>query len=300
MPRRAVLLLELICCALCACNAAEQHSTIPEPDAGDVIDTVSELDSETESDGDAGEPVDPGTLVEWVAVPGGEYWMGDDGLPESSPEHLVSLPAFEMTRTEITLSQYEACVMYSGCDEVPHEESIGIVPACNSGDGDHPANCVTFDNAMYFCNWVGGTVPSEAQWEYAARDLGASVLYPWGDWPATCDWAVMATSPLYPGWGCGAGETLPVCFIPGGNTAQGLCDMAGSVWEWTRDSWHDDYTGAPDDGSVWGGDPLANRVLRGGGFTNMDPLYLRSAFRYEFNSSLVSAALGFRCVRDPQ
>jgi formylglycine-generating enzyme required for sulfatase activity len=101
-------------------------------------------------------------------------------------------------------------------------------------------------------------------------------------------------------WGCNTGELWPVCSKPEGNTAQGLCDMAGNVWELMLDAWHIDYVGAPDDGSAWTGAMESDRVARGGGFNNVEPLHLRAAYRHDFGYHSYSEAVGFRCVRDPQ
>ena len=112
--------------------------------------------------------------------------------------------------------------------------------------------------------------------------------YPWGDAAATCERAVMADG----GDGCGKGATWPVCSKPAGNTAQGVCDMAGNVWEWVQDTYHDSYTDAPADGRAWeaGG---SNRVYRGGSWWN-GATWTRAAYRGRVDPSRASGNLGFR------
>jgi formylglycine-generating enzyme required for sulfatase activity len=251
-----------------------------------------DTDADTDVDADTDDPFDPASLIEWVAIPGGSFQMGDDLFPESSPVHQVEIPVFEIARYEVTNAQYEACVEHDQCDE--------LTSFIDDGE-DHPVRGVLFPDARSFCTWVGGSLPSEAQWEYAARNLGVAVAYPWGEATATCDWAVMATAPgpeLF--WGCDTGTTAPVCSKPDGNTSQGLCDMAGNAWEWVHDAWHDSYDGAPDDGSPWGEDLQSDRVIRGGGLNNTDPHHLRASFRFSVGYTDFSSVVGFRCAREAQ
>ena len=153
--------------------------------------------------------------------------MGADDLgPDVKPRHTVTVNSFEMAKTLVTVEQYKVCVDAKACT-VP---SAG--PDCNwgvPGRGKHPVNCVDWQQAQTFSAWEGGRLPTEAEWEYAARSGGRDQKYPWGDSPPTCEKAVFK--------GCGTG-TAPVCSKPAGNTAQGLCDAAGNVWEWMEDRYH--------------------------------------------------------------
>ena len=135
-------------------------------------------------------------------------------------------------------------------------------------------------------------MPTEAEWEYAARSGGRDQKYPWGNEVPTCERAVMVSNYTM---GCGSGGTMPVCSKPDGNTKQGLCDMAGNVSEWARDTFHPSYNGAPTDGKAWeeAGSAQVLRVMRGGiGTTD-----LRADWRNFDRPDRRDRALGFRVAR---
>jgi len=207
-----------------------------------------------------------GGLV-WLSIPGGTFSMGStEGETDERPVHQVAVNVFLMSRSEVTVGQYLACVRAGACRAPdPGDGCMSDNRAyCtwSQGTEDHPVNCVTWKQARAFCRWAGGRLPSEAEWEYAARSGLSSRRFPWGNHEATCRLAVMNEG----GAGCGQQSTDSVCSRPAGNTAHGLCDMAGNVWEWVEDCWRDSYRGAPVDGSpaVKGCHPDYGRVLRGG------------------------------------
>ncbi|MCP4603549.1 MAG: formylglycine-generating enzyme family protein [Proteobacteria bacterium] len=289
MKKERYLLCLLAIVALQACSKTQP--LLDEQDAGPWTpdnDTNMDLDVDTNSDTETDTDVD--VNLTWVPIVGGTFNMGSvHGQAREKPVHSVTLPSFEMTRTEVTVSQYRTCVNSSVCT------SVGDFASCNwgvTGRENHPVNCVAWQQAVDFCTWTGGRLPSEAEWEYAARSGGQDITYPWGNLPISCEYAVMYGKKS----GCGMGSTMKVCSKPRGNTYQGLCDMAGNLWEWVRDLYHNDYTGAPTDGSAWE-DQGNRRVVRGGSWYFNDPDNLRTTsrdwnyptFRYYYN--------GFRCAR---
>jgi formylglycine-generating enzyme required for sulfatase activity len=234
--------------------------------------------------GDAGLPPDSLTVT-WLALSGGTFDMGSDSAANSQPVHAVTLPDFEMTRSEITVAEFTAC-MDDGACTAPGSWAAGCYWATQGFEG-FPVNCVSHDQAVAFCAWSGGRLPSEAEWEYAARSQGTASTFPWGNEPTSCDLAITNLD----GDGCGTGNAWPVCSKTAGNTAQGLCDMVGNLFEWTLDGWHGSYQGAPSDGSAWTG---SNRVVRGGSFLGGWTATQRGVY---FGTTYQNTFIGFRCAR---
>jgi hypothetical protein len=229
-------------------------------------------------------------FIDWVALSGGSFEMGSTSWSFTQPVHNVTVSGFELTRAEVTVRQYGYCVTAGSCTP-PNTGDL-----CNwraSGYEEHPVNCLDWSQAREFCAWVGGRLPSESEWEYAARSGGQAIDYPWGNSTATCDYAVMNDG----GNGCGTDRTFAVCSKTAGNTTQGLCDMSGNLWEWVEDDLHNDYTGAPTDGSAWVDNPRgAERVVRGGSYA-FGADALRTAIRDYGSPSIQYSDVGFRCAR---
>ncbi|MBI5210412.1 MAG: SUMF1/EgtB/PvdO family nonheme iron enzyme [Elusimicrobia bacterium] len=202
----------------------------------------------------AGKAVPSGKAgIQWVRIPGGTFMMGTDEFGKT-PRHSVKVKSFQLAKTEVTNKQYKACVEAGACT------SQGSPCESYSSADDQPVVYVDWNQAKAFAAWVGGRLPSEAEWEYAARSAGKDWKYPWGDEQATCARAVMDDG----GRGCGRNSTWPVCSKTAGNTEQGLCDMVGNVWEWTQDWYHHSYNGAPSDGSARESPTGSARVTRSG------------------------------------
>jgi uncharacterized protein YjbI with pentapeptide repeats len=227
--------------------------------------------------------------LDFVRIEGGEFSMGSEDYSDEQPIHTVNIPDFEMMHKEVTVAQYRACVDADFCS-IPRtgpDYNWGIL-----GRDDHPMNGISWFQLNEFAEWVDARLPSESEWEYAARRGGDDVNFPWGNDAPSSDLAIYATS-----------LTAPVCSKIEGNTSQGLCDMAGNVWEWVQDEYHRDYVGAPVDGIGWCTDDCsvnANentaRMMRGGGFRSA-PALLRVTHRFNRPSSGQYAFGGGRLVR---
>ena len=194
-----------------------------------------------------------GVSLTLVYIPGGTFWMGSkDDDPEADdyekPRHQVTLPAFWMGETPVTQGQYQAV--------------MGSNPSHFQGDLDRPVELVSWNDADRFCQELSRklsqeiiSLPSESQWEYACRG-GTDTRYFFGD-----DAAQLGNYAWY--YGNSGNETHPVKQKK--PNAWGLYDMHGNVWEWCADQWHDNYQGAPTDGSAWlSSDESKDRLLRGG------------------------------------
>jgi len=232
--------------------------------------------------------MEPSNGIKWVRLPGGTFQMGSNsGASDEKPVHTVTLSAFEIAATEVTVTQYRACVQAGACT-APDTGTY-----CNWGKSDrdnHPVNCIDWHQATAYAKWVGGRLPTEAEWEYAARSGGRNQEYPWGHQSPTCNYAVFSSG----GDGCGQDRTWPVCSKTAGNTSQGLCDMAGNVWEWVSD-----WKGTYPSGSVTnptGPSSGSGRVYRGGSWSG-NARYVRAAFRGNVGPGSRYNDLGLRPVR---
>ena len=178
-----------------------------------------------------------------------------------------------LTKSEITVAQFRACVADGGCAKKQASKSNW----CNwgrSGRDKHPINCVSWLGAEAFCRWNDARLPTATEW-YAEASNGGQRTYPWGPEQTTC--AVMRQG----GDGCQRDRTWPVCSKPKGNSVSGLCDMVGNVWEWTSSPRGSGYT------------------ILGGGFSNDTQEHLRASAILSSKPSSRDYDLGFRCARQP-
>jgi formylglycine-generating enzyme required for sulfatase activity len=240
---------------------------------------------------------------ELILIPAGSFRMGSTaeelaGLPErfqsEIPQHQVSLPAYRIGRYLVTNLQYQAFVEATGHSPPRHWEG-GQLPLELS---DHPVVNVSWEDAMAYCLWLSEVsgrayrLPTEAEWEKAARGTDRRI-YPWGnDWDKTRANTQEA----------GIGATTPVGqYSPAGDSPYGLADMAGDVWEWTQSLWGRDFEKPdfkyPYDSADGREDLEAEglRVLRGGSWNN-DRYFARCAARVEYILDLRNVNLGFRLV----
>ena len=211
-----------------------------------------------------------------VHVSPGTFQMGSPpgtGESDEQPLHTVAVTGFDLDATEVTVAEYDLCVRAGVCLEA--EKSWG----CNEGRAgreQHPINCVTRDESAGYCRWAGKRLPTEEEWEYAARGSDGR-LYPWGSTPPATQLC----------WNR-SGGTCPVGSFRASNSPFGAHDMAGNVREWTASGWSDRYDLARD--------PTVG-IDRGGSWDSSDAAFARAAERFRIVPSQQSFGIGFRCAR---
>jgi formylglycine-generating enzyme required for sulfatase activity len=234
-------------------------------------------------------------LPEMRPIPAGEFSMGEKG-----EQHHVLVPAFRLGRHELTFAEYDVFVFAARSDPKVPDECKTLPDDQSWGRGRRPVINVSWDCAKAYAAWLTRRfpeektyrLPTEAEWEYAAR-AHTVTDYWWGDDMgknrANCS-------------GCGSEwdgkQTAPVGSFAANRFR--LYDTAGNVWEWVQDCWHDSYDGAPPDGTAWeqeGGD-CGMRVRRGGSWYFGAPSYLRSAYRDWYPPDTRIYFLGFRLAQD--
>lgn len=214
-----------------------------------------------------------------VLIPGGAFTMGSDsGTLGEGPAHPVTLSAYWMDRTEVTRDDYLLCLGAGVCTS----------PKCAlTLEGSLPVECVDWTQAWTFCDWRGARLPTEAEWERAAQGHRGG-LYPWGSSAPSCSLAI--SDP------CGD-AALEVCSLPGGDTDEGLCDMAGNVSEWVMDWYSDTYYSEVSGIDPQGPEKGSRRVIRGGGYRTAVGT-LKTSDRASRIPGVGSPGTGFRCARD--
>ena len=229
-------------------------------------------------------------------VPAGPFPMGSDLYDDERPPRIVHLSPYYLQELEVTVAEYGACVDAGACP--PPATGRG----CNRGKaerGDHPVNCISARDAERYCGWAGMRLPTEAEWEKAARGSGGRI-YPWGDEPpggeGNCDRAVMMRVGL--GLGCGHGGTAPVGTRRRGSSPYGIEDLAGNVWEWTADAYDRTYYARAPAVDPANEDAGPYRAIRGNAWYYCDPdPDLRAANRYRLQPLRWNPYTGVRCAR---
>jgi len=235
---------------------------------------------------------EPATGMQFVRIPGGAFTMGDHTEKDSNalPLREVTVPGFYMGKFEVTFEQYDQY-----CEEKGREK-----PADEGwGRGNRPVINVSWHDAVAFTQWLseksGKTIrlPSEAEWEYAARSGGLKVAYPWGN-----EIGKNKANCRNCGSSFGRKMTAPVgSFDP---NPYGLYDMGGNVYEWTADTFHFDYQGAPADGSAWLKAPKEKgyRMNRSGSWARPDS-EIKPVTRCWDPESTKNSEIGLRVVMEP-
>ena len=284
----------VLAASLFGCGNLPQGSTTGTTDAGMKGDETTALDATNSNEagaggggGDAGNGAfactSSGQTADMVSVPAGAFMMGcasgdTQCRDDEKPQHTVTLSAFQIDKTEVTQDQYAACVAAKACTP----------PECDwdCTKTNYPAACLERSQAEAFCTWAGKRLPTEAEWEEAARGTDGRI-YPWGNDAPDCDHVNMA--------GCGD-VAQAVGSHPDGASPYGALDMAGNVVEMVSD-WYDatyyatsPATGptGPATGTTYGG--------RGGGYKS-EAIWDRASSRDWYDLTDESAPFGFRCAR---
>jgi formylglycine-generating enzyme required for sulfatase activity len=315
MPERKLLLFVILIIygILSGCQGQEPAAPTTITNANTEFDIV---DSSAPVQIPGSRKVRAGDEMTMVFVPGGTFKMGstdaevEDAITlckqhyspcnrwyymRESPQHAVSLDSYWFDQTEITNARYRLCVEDGGCSELQ---------ACKKGEStyndaaksDHPAVCVSWDEAQDYCQWAGGRLPAEAEWEYAFRGEN-SLIYPWGNsfdgtrlnyCDVNCD-----LSHADDAFDDGYQTTAPAGSYPQGASWVGVLNMGGNVAEWAAD-WFDKFSS----------DSLSNPVGPSSGREKLvkgcswffQPAYCRGATRGSVDPDSRMDYLGFRCA----
>lgn len=228
---------------------------------------------------------------EMIAIPAGKYTRGSNNrLPDEGPQYIAETKAFLIDRYEVTNLQYKQFIDATK-RKSPNHFRNRTYP---EGKVDHPVVWVSWYDAHDYCAWAGKRLPTDIEWEKAARGTADDRDFPWGD---TFD-VTKVNSPVR--WKSlnMQGDTMPVGSLEAGKSPYGLYDMSGNVWEWT-DSWYTQYPG-----NTWSSENYGEmyKVLKGGSWWDCSyyqcgvsaPVFNRSYFKQNVRNS----SMGFRCAKD--
>ena len=273
-----------------------------------------------------------------VVIPAGEFTMGSPAAEagrgaDEGPQRQVSIgQAYALGRSEVTVAEFRRFVEESGYRTEAERDSraqgcSGFIyadparspspqpftswrsPGLAQAQADpHPVLCVSWNDARAYTQWLSKKtgrryrLPTEAEWEYAAR-AGSAAARPWGDDPdQACRFANVADQSRFQTWSFGQKHECTdghYFTAPAGGYAPnrfGLHDMLGNVWEWTEDCWNANFAGAPSDGAAWQSGDCTQRVCRGGSWSTV-PRFVRSATRHKNPADHRDNVTGFRVAR---
>ncbi|MCB0224662.1 MAG: formylglycine-generating enzyme family protein [Anaerolineae bacterium] len=258
------------------------------------IESAAESEAEAESTDEAGaaetEAASGPLFEDMILIPAGPFTMGqDNSKPKNGPAHEVDLPAYEIDHFEVTNDEFALFTEQSGYVTYAEQNSNKDWRDAAQGKGNHPVVYVTWDDATAYCEWAGKRLPTEAEWEKAARGDDGRV-FPWGNE------FVAENGNFYEG---GIRGTTAVGSFAAGASPFGVEDMAGNVREWTAD-YFVAYPGQAADADAFFGEE--NRVNRGGGWFDGEDGELVTTYNRNAGPPGTSANddIGFRCARDAE
>jgi formylglycine-generating enzyme required for sulfatase activity len=245
----------------------------PQYEAWGEVRTSAEIQANTVCEAPPAAPVGscPGGMCD---IPQGTFEMGQSGVPNRQPVHSVTVAPFRIDEFEVTRAQYAECVSQSGCTawDVAYDYQMEEFKTPH-----HPVVAITWDQANQYCNWAGKRLPTEEEWEFAARGEDGR-RFPWGDDP--------------PKHICFDDSTISMaCRVgayPSDKSPFGVKDMAGNVAEFTSSLYRADYASSTDP---------THHVMRGGTFYGWIPEALEATYRSMADQNTKSAAIGFRCAQ---
>jgi len=232
-----------------------------------------------------------------VLVPAGWFRMGSNkGTSVEKPVHRVYLDAYYIDKYEVTMFQYWRCVKAGKCRILVTRNGkwMKYYNWGKPGRDRHPVNGAWWHDAKTYCKWAGKRLPTEAEWEKAARGTDGRT-YPWGNTKVTCEYAVINEG----GWGCGKERTWAVGSKPKGASPYGVMDMLGNVEEWVSDWYGHNYYSKSPSHNPKGPSSGKRHILRGGSlYSSWSMGALRNASRYDIvPPKLRYNTKGFRCAR---
>ena len=236
-------------------------------------------------------------IVPKAVCPGGMAYIGPGSFnfgDAAVAGTKATVGAYCLDINEVTADQYKSCVTSGACtaaikDDFCTYDAIGM--------GNHPINCVDWNQSLTYCALQGKRLPTEAEWEWAARGQAKGTTFPWGDTMpdgtmmngcgAVCvamvkvrkGWDWVSTYPGADPWP----ETAPVGSFPAGNTASGVHDLAGNVWEWTSSMYNS----------------TTEHVGKGGSWSIDKPMFATAFYRHHQLATYVNSDFGFRCAKTP-
>jgi formylglycine-generating enzyme required for sulfatase activity/class 3 adenylate cyclase len=272
--------------AAVSANTPQPYPAAPVPKATSSLSAPAQVPlerpKESSSPAAATAPIAAQVIPEMVSIPGGAFLMGSDGDPSEKPIHRVTIKSFAISKFPITVREWNACVAAKSCSYTP------------IGNDSAPVTNLSWADTQQYVEWLSNIaqkpfrLPTEAEWEYAARG-GTSSKFWWGEQLQTatanckgCNEPYDSSQPLK------VGSFRPNPF--------GLYDMGGNIHQWVTDCWHENYQGAPSDGSAWVENDCRSYVIRSGSWKN-DPSYVRPSNRDHYDATVRYPTHGLRVAQ---